>query len=264
LLDSLLQETYYLKMNIGNGTSVVAILKKKMLDTKEEVEKVKESIQDMSRIIQVEIEGKETALGEVNKLEEKLAFMEEDLAKKRDMIREANDKTTELGKESEESLRIARVLKNKTSNEDVKVALLEKELEQAVFIEREAEAKYEEVIRKLDIVESKLGNVEKRADSCEEQKSKLEEDLRVLCSSLKSVECSKDKASSKEEAYNDKIKIMTAKCKEVEGRAEVSERAVGRLQDEVDRLEGTLEEVVIKNKKAEEEMESVFQDLRNM
>ena len=70
--------------------------------------------------------------------------------------------------------------------------------------------------------------------------------------------------SSKEEAYNDKIKIMTAKCKEVEGRAEVSERAVGRLQDEVDRLEGTLEEVVIKNKKAEEEMESVFQDLRNM
>ena len=40
-------------MNIGNGTSLVAVLKKKMLDTKEEVEKEKEKIQDMSRIIQV-------------------------------------------------------------------------------------------------------------------------------------------------------------------------------------------------------------------
>ena len=251
-------------MNIGSGTSLVAVLKKKMLDTKEEVEKVKENIQDMSRIIQIEVEQKENAFVEINKLEEKLAFLDEDLAKKREMIKEANDKTTELGKESEESLRIARVLKNKTSNEDDKVALLEKELEQAVLIEREAESKYEEVIRKLGIVESKLENVEKRAESCEDQKVKLEDELKVLCSSLKSVECSKDKASNKEEAYNDKIKIMMAKCKEVEGRAEVSEKAVGKLQDDVDRLEGTLEEVVVKNKKAEEEMESAFQDLRNM
>ena len=114
-------------------------------------------------VFQVEVEQKEIALVEINKLEEKLSFMEDDLAKKRDMIKEANDKTTELGKESEESLRIARVLKNKTSNEDDKVALLEKELEQAVLIEREAESKYEDVIRKLGIVESKLENVEKKS-----------------------------------------------------------------------------------------------------
>ena len=44
---------YIYKMNIDSGTSLVAVLKKKMLDTKEEVEKVKENIQDMSRNIQV-------------------------------------------------------------------------------------------------------------------------------------------------------------------------------------------------------------------
>ena len=74
-------------MNIGSGTSLVAVLKKKMLDTKEEVEKVKENIQDMSRIIQIEVEQKENALVEINKLEEKLAFLDEDLAKKREMIK---------------------------------------------------------------------------------------------------------------------------------------------------------------------------------
>ena len=119
----------------------------------------------------------------------------------------------------EEDLARNRVLKNKTSNEDDKVALLEKELE----------SKYEDVIRQLGIVLSKLENAEKRAKSFEDQKVKLEEELKVLCSSLKSVECSKDKASSKEEAYNDKIKIMTSKCKEVKGRTEVSERAAGKL-----------------------------------
>ena len=44
-----------MKMNTStsSGTGLVAVLKKKMLDTKEEVEKVKEQIQDMNRKMQV-------------------------------------------------------------------------------------------------------------------------------------------------------------------------------------------------------------------
>ena len=43
------------KMNTSNssGTSLVAVLKKKMLDTKEKVEKVKEQIQYLNRKMQV-------------------------------------------------------------------------------------------------------------------------------------------------------------------------------------------------------------------
>ena len=211
-----------------------------------------------------EVEHREMAMVEVTKLEDKLADLEENLAKKKDMAKEANDKTTELGKESEESLRVARVLKNKNNTEDGQVAALEKQLEQSVLIEKEAEAKYEEVIRKLKIAESKLEHVDKRAADSEVEKVKLEEELKVLCSSLKSVECSKDKAFRKEESYTDKIKIMEAKSKEVEGRADMSEKAVNKLQEEADRLEGLLGEVVAKNKKVEEEMEAAFQDLRNM
>ena len=40
------------------------------------------------------------AMAEVTKLEDKLADLEENLAKTKDMAKEANDKTTDLGKEN--------------------------------------------------------------------------------------------------------------------------------------------------------------------
>ena len=69
------------------------------------------------------------AMAEVTKLEDKLADLEENLAKTKDMAKEANDKTTDLGKESEESLRVARVLKNKNNTEDGQVTALENQPE---------------------------------------------------------------------------------------------------------------------------------------
>ena len=109
-----------------------------------------------------------------------------------------------------------------------------------------------------------LEHVDKRAADNEVEKVKLEDELKSLCSNLKSVECSKDKAFREEESSSDKIKIMEAKCKEVEGRADLSERNVEKLQEDADRLEAVLGEVVTKNKKVEDEMEAAFQDLRNM
>lgn len=144
-------------------TSLVSVLKKKMLDTKEEVEKVKEQIQDMTKKMEVFIIGniglfecflsvkdevgqRELAMSEATKLEEMLADLEENLAKKKEMAKEANNKTTDLGKENEEAVRVARVLKNKNNIEGGKVEALGKQLGQSVLIEKEAEAKYEEVI----------------------------------------------------------------------------------------------------------------------
>ena len=44
----------------------------------------------------------------------------------------------------------------------------------------------------------------------------------------------------------------------------MSEKAVDKLQEEVDKLEGLLGEVVAKNKTVEDELEAAFQDLKNM
>ena len=131
-------------MSVPTTGGLVGVLKQKMLDTKEEVEKVKSNMQDLTReiqvqdelysfinfsIFQIEVERREVALSEVTHLEEKLMDLEEQLAKKKDMAKEAIDLTSNLGKESEESLRVARVLRNKNNVEDEQVAALEKQLE---------------------------------------------------------------------------------------------------------------------------------------
>ena len=212
----------------------------------------------------MEVERKEAALSDMEKLKEKSYILEEELLKKKEMTKEVTDKAAELGKANEESLRVARVLKNHTNCKDGKVMTLEKQLEQAVLMEKETEAKYEEIVKKLETAESKLDSVDNRAVNGEKEKTTLEEELKVLCCSLKSIECSKDKSFKKEESYTDKIKTLTARCNEIEGRAEVAEKAAGKLQDEVEKLEQIQEEFLVKNKKLEDEMEAVFQDLRNM
>ena len=57
---------------------------------------------------------------------------------------------------------------------------------------------------------------------------------------------------------------MTLKSKEAEVRAETAERAVQRLQQEVDKLEDQLLEAKTKNMKLQEEMETAFRDIQNL
>ena len=57
---------------------------------------------------------------------------------------------------------------------------------------------------------------------------------------------------------------MINKNNEMEARADTAEKAVERLQDDVERLQENLREMKTKNDKSEEEMESLFHDLRNL
>ena len=66
------------------------------------------------------------------------------------------------------------------------------------------------------------------------------------------------------EVLGDKVKIMINKNNEMEARADTAEKAVERLQDDVERLQENLLEMKTKNDKSEEEMEALFHDLRNL
>ena len=57
---------------------------------------------------------------------------------------------------------------------------------------------------------------------------------------------------------------MINKNNEMEARADTAEKAVERLQDDVERLQENLREMKTKNDKSEEEMESLFYDIRNL
>ena len=84
-----------------------------------------------------------------------MAVLEEQLAKVKEETRAINEKTAELSKNSEESIRQARVLKNTTTNEDERQTVLEAELTRIVQVEKESSEKYSEVSKKILTIERK-------------------------------------------------------------------------------------------------------------
>ena len=92
----------------------------------------------------------------------------------------------------------------------------------------------------------------------------LEEELRILSTNLKSLEVARDKSSMKEEVLGEKVKFLFSKSKETEARADRAEAAREKQQVEAVKLQDNLRELRLKNEKTEADMESFFQDLRNL
>merc|ERR1712228_981257 len=128
----------------------------------------------------------------------------------------------------------------------------------------EADRNYEEAARKLALIEADLERSEERAEIGESKIVELEEEVKVVSNNLKSLEATEFQATKSEETYSDQIQTLSIRCKEAEGRAEVADRAVQRLQREIDKLENTLMDAKDKNNKLEEEMEAVFRDIQNL
>ena len=137
-----------------------------------------------------------------------MAVLEEQLAKVKEDTRVVNEKTAELSKNSEESIRQARVMKNTTTNEDERQTALEAELTRIVQVERESTEKYDEASKKILRIESKIEELDAKYKEQERKKHDLEDELTILSNNLKSMECAKDKSCKKEEILGDKVKVM--------------------------------------------------------
>ena len=66
-------------MTAVQGSNILDVLKKKMRQTKEEMEKYKEEGEDLRRKLQVELKRREEAEGEVDALNRRIKLLEEDL-----------------------------------------------------------------------------------------------------------------------------------------------------------------------------------------
>merc|ERR1712121_568010 len=116
------------------GSNLLCVLKKKMRQTKEEMEKYKEDSEDMARKLQVEIMRREEAEGEVAALNRRIALLEEDLERSEERLATATQKLAEASHAADESERIRKALENKNNMEDDRVAILEAQLAQAKLI----------------------------------------------------------------------------------------------------------------------------------
>merc|ERR1712080_745550 len=136
------------------GNNLLDVLKKKMRQTKEEMDKYKEESEDMARKLQVEIRRREEAEGEVAALNRRIQLLEEDLERSEERLATAAQKLAEASHAADESERIRKALENKNNME----------------------------------------RAEERAETGESKIVELEEELRVVGNNLKSLEVSVEKA----------------------------------------------------------------------
>merc|ERR1712142_366682 len=96
------------------GSNLLDVLKKKMRQTKEEMEKYKEESEDMARKLQVEIMRREEAEGEVAALNRRIQLLEEDLERSEECLATATQKLAEASHAADESERMRKVLENRS------------------------------------------------------------------------------------------------------------------------------------------------------
>merc|ERR1712168_349170 len=150
------------------------------------------------------------------------------------------EKLEEASKAADESERGRKVLENRQINDEERINLLEKELEETVLHGEDVDTRYEEAARKLAVTEVDLERAEARLEAAEAKILELEEELKVVGNNMKSLEISEQEASQREASYEESIRDFTARLKDAEDRATKAERTVSKLQKEVDRLEDDL------------------------
>merc|ERR1711955_72704 len=100
------------------GSNLLDVLKKKMRQTKEEMEKYKEESEDMARKLQVEIMRREEAEGEVAALNRRIQLLEEDLERSEERLATATQKLAEASHAADESERMRKVLENRSLSDE--------------------------------------------------------------------------------------------------------------------------------------------------
>merc|ERR1739840_28568 len=116
------------------GNNLLDVLKKKMRQTKEEMEKYKEESEDMARKLQVEIMRREEAEGEVAALNRRIQLLEEDLERSEERLATATQKLAEASHAADESERIRKVLENRSLSDEERMEALENQLKEARFL----------------------------------------------------------------------------------------------------------------------------------
>merc|ERR1711937_220799 len=162
---------------------------------------------------------------------------------------------------ADDSDRMAKVLQNRASEDEIKMSNLSDQLKEAQKRAEDADKKYDEAQKQMVEAEAKLEIDGERADVSEFKIIELEEELKVVANNLKSLEVSEDKANKREDYYKTEIKRLTGKLKQSETRAEFAEKYVVKLQKEVDRLEDELVNEQDKFKAITEELDATFAEM---
>merc|ERR1712055_1095867 len=149
------------------------------------------------------------AEAEFNRLNRRVQELEEDLEITETKYGTAIQKYDKAATEADDSDRMAKVLANRSVEDETKMTNLAKELAEAQKRAEEADKLYDEAQKKMQLAEAALEVNGERADVSEFKIIELEEELKVVANNLKSLEVSEDKANQRESFYKTEIKRLT-------------------------------------------------------
>jgi len=227
-----------------------------------EVDIASEKLADVStRLEAAEKQSADSEL-EISAFTRRVYLITEDHAKTEERLKAISDQLVEKTKQANESENGRKKFESLGFENDEKIAILEKQLDEALLIASDADKRFDETNRRFAIMEVDLERTEDRAESAETKILELEEELKVVGNNMKALEISEQEAIQREESYAEQIKECTTRLKEAEVRADMGERSLAKLQSEVDRLEEELLEEKDKYKDMSDELEQTLNDLQ--
>jgi len=227
-----------------------------------EVDKASEQLTDVTTKLEAANKQSADSELEISALQRRVYLITEDHAKTEERLKAITEQLTEKSKQADESENGRKKFESLGFENDEKIALLEKQLAEALLIAADADKRFDETNRRLAIMEVDLERTEDRAEAAETKILELEEELKVVGNNMKALEISEQEAIQREESYAEQIKECTTRLKEAEIRADMGERTLTKLQNEVDRLEEELMEEKDKYKDMSDELEQTLNDLQ--
>jgi len=227
-----------------------------------EVDKASEQLADVTTKLEAANKQSADSELEISALQRRIFLITEDHAKTEERLKAISEQLAEKSKQADESENGRKKFESLGFENDEKIALLEKQLAEALLIAADADKRFDETNRRLAIMEVDLERTEDRAEAAETKILELEEELKVVGNNMKALEISEQEAIQREESYAEQIKECTTRLKEAEQRADLGERTMAKLQKEVDRLEEELLEEKDKYKDMSDELEQTLNDLQ--
>merc|ERR1712128_80810 len=201
---------------------------------------------------------------EVLNLQNKIKLLEGKIETKDNAVEEAERKSKDTSDHLLNSDEQRQNIENKYNITEDKMEVLEQQVVEAKKIAEESDQKCEEIVRKLIMTEHQKDRAEERATRNDNKIVGLQTELSGITKTVASLSGDGDKAWATEEDLENKVKYLKDRIMDAESRAEMAERAVQKLQKEVDAKESEMMTEKGKEKKMQEDMENLMQSIASI
>jgi len=239
----------------------ISSLEKRIAQLTNDVTQANTQVEETNSKLEAKTAQLATTETEVVALTKKLRGLEEELESTDSKYLATSAKLEEAVKASDECERVSRVLEDRQVADEGRIAVLEKEVEQTIVFGEDADRKYEETARKLSTIDVDLERSLSTLIASENKILELEEELEIVGNNMKSLEISEQEAAVRQENYEDSIAQLTEDLKDTEDRCTEAEKALIKLQKEVDRLEDEVAAEKDKVSVVNGELDSTFAEL---